>query len=207
MLSFIAQRIIKGVVVLLAIIVLNFFLIRLAPGDPAVVMAGEAGASDQIFVTQLREKFGLDRPLPEQLFRYVKGILSFDLGFSFRQQAPVTKLIMDRLAATLLLTMSAFAISLVLGILFGTLAARWAGTWLDTAITVVALVFYATPLFWIALMALLLFSVGLDRLPSFGYETVGANYTGFAHVLDVGAHLIMPAMTMGLFLMATYMRM
>jgi peptide/nickel transport system permease protein len=72
---------------------------------------------------------------------------------------------------------------------------------------VVALVFYATPLFWIALMAILLFSVALDWLPSFGYETIGANYTGFAHILDVGAHLIMPAMTIGLFFMATYARM
>src|SRR5450755_3586921 len=207
MLSFVAQRIVKGAIVLLAIIVLNFFLIRLAPGDPAVVMAGEAGAGDQAFVTQLREKFGLDRPLPEQLFLYVKGIVSFDLGFSFRQQMPVSKLIMDRLPATLLLTMTAFAISLVLGILLGTLAARWAGTWADTAITVVALVFYATPLFWIALMAILLFSVALDWLPSFGYETIGANYTGLAHIADVGAHLIMPAMTIGLFFMATYARM
>ena len=163
MLSFIGQRIVKGVIVLLAIIVLNFFLIRLAPGDPAMVMAGEAGASDQIFVAQLREKFGLDRPLPEQLFRYVKGIASFDLGFSFRQQMPVSKLIMERLPATLLLTLTAFAISLVFGILFGMLAARFAGTWADTAITVLALVFYATPLFWIALMAILLFSVA-DRL-------------------------------------------
>ncbi len=207
MLSFIGQRIIKGVIVLFAIIVLNFFLIRLAPGDPAMVMAGEAGASDQIFVAQLREKFGLDRPLPEQLFRYVKGIASFDLGFSFRQQMPVSKLILDRLPATLLLTMTAFAISLMFGILFGVLAARFAGTWADTAITILALVFYATPLFWIALMAILLFSVTMDWLPSFGYETVGANYTGLAHVLDVGAHLIMPSATIGLFFMATYTRM
>jgi peptide/nickel transport system permease protein len=177
MLSFVAQRIAKGAIVLLAIIVMNFFLIRLAPGDPASVMAGEAGASDQVFVTQLREKFGLDKPLPEQLLIYVKGVLSLDLGFSFRQQMPVSKLIMDRLPATLLLTLTAFLISLVLGIFFGTLAARWAGTWADTLITIGALVFYATPLFWIALIAILLFSVQLDWLPSFGYETVGANYT------------------------------
>jgi peptide/nickel transport system permease protein len=207
MLSFVAQRIVKCVIVLLAIIVMNFFLIRLAPGDPAAVMAGEAGASDQVFVDQLREKFGLNKPLPEQLLIYVKGVVSFDLGYSFRQQAPVSKLIMERLPATLLLTMTAFAISLVLGIFFGTLAARWAGTWADTAITVVALIFYATPLFWIALIAILLFSVEWDWLPSFGYETVGANYTGFAHMRDVGAHLIMPATTIGLFFMATYTRM
>src|SRR6185369_169391 len=119
MLSFVAQRVLKGVVVLLAIVVFNFFLIRLAPGDPAVVMAGEAGASDQVFVQQLREKFGLDKPLPEQLFIYVKGVVTLDLGFSFRQQAPVSKLILERLPATLLLPLTAFAISLMLGVLFG----------------------------------------------------------------------------------------
>ncbi|WP_027577788.1 ABC transporter permease [Bradyrhizobium sp. Ai1a-2] len=207
MLAFITQRIMKAIVVLLAIVVMNFFLIRLAPGDPAMVMAGEAGASDQLFVAQLREKFGLDQPLPVQLYRYVKGIATLDLGFSFRQQAPVSQLILERLPATLLLTGTAFAISLLSGVLFGTLAARRAGTWADTAITVLALIFYATPLFWVALMAILLFSVAMDWLPSFGYETVGANYTGFAHVLDVGAHLILPAMTIGLFFMATYTRM
>ena len=91
MLAFIAQRIGKAVMVLLAIVVLNFFLIRMAPGDPAMVMAGEAGASDKIFVAQLREKFGLDQPLPVQLYRYVKGIVTLDLGFSFRQQMPVVE--------------------------------------------------------------------------------------------------------------------
>ena len=149
MISFIAQRIAKAVVVLLALVVLNFFLIRMAPGDPALVMAGEAGAGDQIFLAQLREKFGLDQPLPVQLFLYVKGILSLDLGFSFRQQMPVATLILQRLPATLLLTGTAFAISLAFGILFGALAARFAGTWADTAITVLALIFYATPLFWV----------------------------------------------------------
>jgi len=69
MLASIAQRTAKGVVVPIAIIVMNFFLIRLAPGDPAMVMAGEADASDKVFVAQLREKFGLDRPLPEQFVR------------------------------------------------------------------------------------------------------------------------------------------
>lgn len=207
MLSFIAQRVVKGVVVLFAIVILNFFLIRLAPGDPAMVMAGEAGAGDAAYVVQLREKFGLDRPLLEQLAIYVKGIATLDLGYSVRQETPVAKLIADRLPATLLLTLSAFAISLAFGIVFGALAARFAGTWADTAITVLALLFYATPLFWVALMAILLFSVWMDWLPSFGYETVGVSYTGFAHALDVGAHLIMPALTIGLFFMATYARM
>src|SRR5258708_18656163 len=199
MLSFVAQRIAKGAIVLVAIIVLNVFLIRLAPGDPAIVMAGEAGASEKSFFPQSAEKSGLDKPLPEQLFLYVKGILSFDLGFSFRQQAPVAKLILDRLPATLLLTMTAFAISLALGILFGALAARRAGTWADTAITAGALGFYATPLFWIALMAILLFSGALGWLPGFCYETVRANYTGVCPSLGGCARLILPAMTLGRF--------
>jgi peptide/nickel transport system permease protein len=207
MIAFVAQRLVKAVVVLLAIAVLNFVLIRMAPGDPALVMAGEAGAGDKIFVAQLREKFGLDQPLPMQLYLYLKGIVTFDLGFSFRQQMPVAGLIAERLPATLLLTGTAFLISLVFGVLFGMMAARRAGSWADTAITVLALIFYATPLFWVALMAILLFSVTMDLLPSFGYESVGADYTGLAHVLDVAAHLVLPATTIGLFFMATYARM
>ena len=207
MLPFVAQRLVKAVIVLLAIIVLNFFLIRAAPGDPAVVMAGEAGATDEMFVAQLREKFGLDRPMHEQLFLYVKGIASFDLGFSFRQQMPVSKLIFDRLPATLLLTGTAFVISLGLGVLLGGMAARRAGHWTDSAITALALIFYATPLFWVALMLVLLFSVQLEWLPSFGFETVGSGYTGLRYVLDVAAHLVLPAITLGTFFMATYTRM
>ncbi|MFN4277968.1 MAG: ABC transporter permease [Ferrovibrio sp.] len=207
MLSFVAQRLIKAIIVLLAIVVLNFFLIRAAPGDPATVMAGEAGATDELFVVQLREKFGLDRPMHEQLFFYVKGIVTFDLGFSFRQQMPVSKLILDRLPATLLLTGTAFMISLGMGVLLGGMAARRAGRWTDTLITTFSMVFYATPLFWVSLMGILLFSVTLDWLPSFGYETVGAGYTGLRHVADVAAHLVLPATALGLFFMATYTRM
>ncbi len=207
MVGFVARRIGKGIVVLLAIVVLNFFLIRLAPGDPALVMAGEAGAGDEAFIAQLREKFALDQPLPSQLAAYLRSMAGLDLGYSVRQQMPVATLIGERLPATLLLTGSAFAISLSLGVLLGSLAARRAGTLADTAITGFALLFYATPLFWVSLMAILLFSVRLDWLPSFGFETVGAGYTGLSRALDIAHHLVLPAMTLGLFFMAVYVRM
>mgnify|MGYP006284107945 FL=1 len=84
-LRFIAQRLVKAVFVLLAIVVLNFFLIRAAPGDPAAVMAGEAGAADEKFLAQLEERFGLDKPLYEQLWIYVSGIVQLDMGYSYRQ--------------------------------------------------------------------------------------------------------------------------
>jgi len=205
-LSFVGKRLIKAAVVLLAIVVLNFLLIRLAPGDPAAVMAGEAGAGDAKFVAQLREQFGLDRPLPEQLAIYVKGLLSFDMGYSYRQQRSVAELIGDRLPATLLLTLTAFAIAVGGGVALGALAAVRVGRWADSIITVIALVFYATPLFWVALMAILLFSVNLGWLPAFGMQSVGQNLTGLAAIGDVARHLVLPAVTLGLFYMAVYAR-
>lgn len=205
-LGFIIKRLGKAVVVLLAIVVMNFFLIRAAPGDPAQVMAGEAGAADEKFIEQLQEQFGLNRPLHEQLAIYVGGILTLDLGYSYRQQQPVSELIMDRLPATLLLTGTAFLISILLGLFFGAIAASRVGTVTDTVVTSFALLFYATPLFWIALMSILLFSVVLGWLPAYGMETVGANLTGFAYAADVAEHLVLPALTLGLFFMAIYAR-
>jgi len=207
LLRFIAARLVKAVFILLAILVLNFMLIHAAPGDPAAVMAGEAGAADEKFLQDLRERFGLDQPFGVQLWTYIKGAVQFDLGFSYRQQMPVAELIWDRLPATLLLTATAFVISIVFGVIAGVLAAQMQGTWWDTLISSVALLFYATPLFWVALMASLLFSVVLGWLPGFGYETIGADYTGLARVLDIGRHLILPATTLGLFFTAIYVRM
>ncbi|WID95031.1 ABC transporter permease [Bosea vestrisii] len=205
--QFLAGRLAKGIVVLFAIAVLNFFLIRAAPGDPAQVLAGEAGAADEQLLIQLRERFGLDQPLLTQLWVYLKGYLTFDLGFSYRQQQTVLSLILDRLPATLLLTGAAFLVSLGLGTLMGALAARRAGRWQDSVITTLALVFYATPLFWVALMSQIVFSLKLGLVPNVGYESIGANYTGLARALDIASHLVLPALTLGLFFTALYARM
>jgi len=205
--QFLAGRLAKGIVVLFAIAVLNFFLIRAAPGDPAQVLAGEAGAADEQLLIQLRERFGLDQPLLTQLWVYLKGYLTFDLGFSYRQQQSVLSLILDRLPATLLLTGAAFVVSLGLGTLMGALAARRAGRWQDSVITTLALVFYATPLFWVALMSQIVFSLKLGLVPNVGYESIGANYTGLARALDIASHLVLPALTLGLFFTALYARM
>jgi len=171
------------------------------------VLAGESGASDPQFVAQLRAQFGLDQPLGTQLVTYLEKVARFDLGFSYRQQQPVLKLILDRLPATLLLTGSAFILSLVFGVTLGALSARRAGTWVDSVITLFALIFYATPLYWLALMAVLVFTVQLDWLPGFGFMTVGAGLNGFALALDIAKHLLMPALVLALFYMAVYARM
>lgn len=207
MLRFVFQRLGKAIVILFCITVLNFFLIHSAPGDPAAIMAGEAGETDAVFLQQLRERFGLDKPIHVQLWFYLSSVAQLDLGYSYRQQLPVLDLIADRLPATLILSITAFAISLGLGIAAGAFAAARQGRWSDTIMSLIALIFYATPLFWLALMAVLLFSVYLNWLPGFGYETVGSGLSGFARALDITQHLVLPALTLGLFFMAVYVRM
>jgi len=200
------SRLLKMAVVILGIVVVNFLLIHAAPGDPASVIAGQSGAADAKFVAQLRAQFGLDRPLPEQLWIYVRGVLSGDLGMSHRQGRAVAELIGERLPATLLLTGTAFMLALVAGVSLGAAAARRAGRWTDSAITVLALGFYATPIFWVGLMLVLVFSVWLGWLPAFGMNTVGADLHGWAAVADTARYLVLPSLTLGLFYMAIYAR-
>jgi peptide/nickel transport system permease protein len=203
---FLALRILKMIAVVLAIVVINFLLIHAAPGDPASVIAGQSGAADARFIEQLRQQFGLDQPLHIQLYLYLKGILHLDLGMSHRQQRTVASLILDRLPATLLLTGTAFAFAVAAGVALGAAAARRVGRLADTLITILALGFYATPIFWVGLMLVLVFSVWLNWLPSFGMGTVGADLHGIAAVLDVAPYLVLPSLTLGLFYMAVYAR-
>lgn len=206
LLRFLLPRLVKMVAVVLAIVVANFLLIHAAPGDPASVIAGQSGAADEAFVQQLRVQFGLDKPLLQQLWIYVSGVAQLDLGMSHRQQRTVASLIAERLPATLLLTGTAYVLALAAGIALGAAAASRVGRAADSLITVIALTFYATPIFWVGLMLVLVFSIWLGWLPSFGMSSVGADLQGWAAAADVGRHLILPALTLGLFYMAVYAR-
>jgi len=200
------RRLLQAVPVVLAIVVLNFLLLHLAPGDAAQVLAGEAGAATPEYMAQLRARFGLDRPLAVQLLLYVKQMLALDLGFSFRHGMPVLDLILVRLGPTLLLMLTTFVVSVGVGVALGLLAAARAGSWRDTLISILALVAYATPLFWVGLMLIVIFSVKLGWLPTSGMETVGAFHEGWARVADIGRHLILPALSLSLFYLALYVR-
>lgn len=206
-LKFLLLRVLQGVAALLLIAVMNFLLIRAAPGDPATVMAGETGATDAVYMQQLRERFELDKPLPVQLASYLGHLVRLDLGTSYRQQRPVIDLIAERLPATLLLTGTAFGLSLAFGVALGVWASARVGSWKDGLIGVLSTLFYATPLYWLALLAVLVFSIWLPWLPAFGYESVGAGYTGIERMLDIGQHMVLPALVLALFYMAIYARM
>lgn len=205
-LLFFARRCFKAALVILFVIAINFALIRAAPGDPATILAGEAGAVDAGFVERIRQDYGLDKPVPVQLLTYMKQLLSFELGDSYRENRPVKDIVLEKLPATLLLTLSAFVFSVLAGVGLGIAAARRAGTLLDTLITAGSLVFFAMPLFWIGLLAIVVFSMKLGWLPPYGMSTVGAELTGWAAALDVARHLVMPAITLGLFYVAIYTR-
>jgi peptide/nickel transport system permease protein len=205
-LGYAGRRLLQAVPIILAMAVFNFLLLHLAPGDAADVLAGEAGSASPEFVARLRADFGLDRPLPLQLFFYVKQVVTLDLGFSFRHRTPVLSLILSRLPATLILMTAAIGLSVGLGILLGVLAARHVNTWVDNAISVFALLSYATPIFWIGLMLIVLFAIQLGWLPTHGFAAVGAAGSSLAHALDVGRHLVLPATTLALFYVALYTR-
>lgn len=199
-------RILKALLVLVSVIVINFALVRLAPGDPVSVIAGEAGASDARFVADLREEFQLDRPIHVQLAAYLASVATGDLGYSYRQRRPVIDLIRERLPATLLLTGSAFLFSILVGVGFGTFAGLKRGSWSDSGLMLLCLLCYALPVFWLGLVLVLIFSVWLKWLPAFGMQTLGFQGGWFAQVGDILLHLILPCITLGAYYVALYTR-
>ena len=203
---FLGHRLLLAIPVVLGIVVLNFFLIHLAPGDAASVLAGESGAASPEYMEQLRRKFGLDQPMATQFGVYLLNMLHLDLGYSFRNDSPVASLILDRLWPTSLLMLTAFGTALVIGTLLGLVAATGRNSWRDAVISLVSLVAYATPGFWLGLMMIVIFAIRLGWLPTSGFDTVGADNEGWDEVWDVGRHLVMPAVALSLFYLAVYAR-
>ena len=205
-LRFIAKRIAQGVLTILGIAIINFFLLQLAPGDAADALAGEAGTADPQYLADLRAQFGLDQPLWVQLAAFLKRIVLLDLGYSFRYNQDVATLIFARLPATLILMATSVAIALAAGVFFGVTAARHFNKLPDRLISLGALLLYATPPFWIGLMMILVFSVWLGWTPTGGMRDITATGGGMAGALDVAWHLVLPALTQAFFYLAIYTR-
>ena len=205
-LQFIALRLVKTALVALAVVILSFFLIRLAPGDAATVMAGQSGYADEAFMKSLRAEYGLDKPLPVQLARYLGAVAKGDLGTSYVRRQPVLDVILERLPNTLLLDAFALVVAIAGGVWLGGIAARRPGSAGDAGVTVLSMLFYAVPQFWLGMMMVLVFAVWLAWLPPFGIETMGADLTGLARAGDVARHMILPGVTLALYFLASYAR-
>ena len=205
--ALIVRRIAHAVALLLAVAVLNFALIHLAPGDAVDSIVGEMGGASAETIASLRHAYGLDQSLPAQLLIYLKHVATGDLGQSMYFSRPVLGLIMERVPATVILVFSALLLSLVLGTALGVLAARYPRSWLSAAVTVVSLFGFSAPVFWSGLMLLLLFASVIPILPSSGMYDVVANAQGLAGVIDVVYHLVLPASTLAFIYLALYSRM
>ncbi len=203
---FVARRLAQAAFIVACTAIINFTIVHLAPGDIVDVLAGEAGAADPGYVAELRASFGLDQPLYVQLGRYLWNVAHLHMGYSFRYNMPVISLVLQRLGPTLLLMVASLVTAFFGGIVLGVTASRRMRSVTDNIISLLALLAYATPLFWLGLMLIVVFTLKLNLLPGSGMYTIGATDRPLGHALDVLHHLVLPATTLSLFYMATYTR-
>ncbi|MBN2655557.1 MAG: ABC transporter permease [Spirochaetales bacterium] len=213
MLKYILKRLALLLPTLFGVITLVFFMIALAPGDPARVMLGERATADS--VEQLRHDLGLDKPLYVQYGLYLQRVVKLDLGKSIKSGQKVSEEIWDHFPATIELTIWAMIFSTVVGIIIGVLSATRKNGWIDFASMGGALMGVSMPVFWLALVLIMIFSVKLDMFPTGGRMNIRYYFTPITglYVLDgiliffksgdikvfISAlhHLVLPAVALG----------
>jgi ABC-type dipeptide/oligopeptide/nickel transport system permease component len=193
LLKYTLRKLLQVPVIVLAVVLLMFLLIQLAPGDPVAALIGDAPTSPE-YVAELRRYLGIDKPIQEQLVHYVMNLLRGDLGSSYYYKAPVLELILGRAQATALLLGTSLMFATLFGIVLGVAAAARPNSSADTAANVVALVGYSLPVFWLAELALLFFALQLNWFPAQGMTSLRETKTGFADLLDRAHHLVLPAL-------------
>ena len=201
---YILRRALQAVPLLLGVLVVNFFLIHLAPGDPIYLLAGDGG--DEAYFAAMREKYGLDRPLPVQLGLYLLGVAQGEFGYSFAYARPVFDVIFARLPPTLLLMSASIVLSTVVGIWLGLVSVRKLRSGLDRSILLATLLGYGMPAFWLGQLLILLFAVRLGWFPVQGMVNARADYEGLARIGDVLLHLALPVATLSVLHLALVTR-
>jgi len=205
-LRIVAERLAYGIGLLVAVLVLNFFLIRLAPGDPIQFLIGEMGGASEEFVRDIRKGYGLDRPLIEQLGIYLAKAAQGDLGRSFYYNSPVLDLFINRAGPTILLIATATVVSLFAGTVLGVLSSRRPDGLFSTVVTVFSLIGYAAPVFWTGLLLVILFASYLPIFPVQGMRNLALQGNAITIALDIAHHLVLPALTLSIIYMAQYSR-
>ncbi|MCH2421726.1 MAG: ABC transporter permease [Acidimicrobiales bacterium] len=183
-----------------------FFLIQIAPGDAALYLAGDQGVGDAEFLAQVRADYGLDRPLLVQLRTYVGNVAQLDLGDSIYFNEPVLGLIVERLFATVLLAGTSLLFAVGLGVAIGVYTARRPESSMSSAATVSSLVGFSTPVFYSAIMFIVLFAAKWSLLPVGGIEDVRYEGNWVGETIDLLQHLILPALSLGIIYLAIYSR-
>lgn len=202
----IGKRLAHVFLLLLAVIVFNFFLVRLAPGDPAEVIAGEMGGVTAEVLQDIRRSYGLDKPQLVQLGVYLGRVAQGDLGYSYFYNTPVTELIFARLGPTLILVLTALFFAIGVGTLLGVLASLKPAGLFSNIITVFALVGYSMPVFWTGIMLVIVFAATLGWFPISNMYEVTVTESGWVKFADLLHHLVLPAFTLGVIYLAQYAR-
>ncbi|MEM6940087.1 MAG: ABC transporter permease [Pseudomonadota bacterium] len=199
-------RTLYAVALLIAVLVLNFALMHLAPGDVADTIAQSAGGADPEMLAQIRAEYGLDQPFIVQLGRYIGGVLQFDLGYSYFYNRPVTDLILERLPATLLLVFTAQILALLLGVFLGAVSAQNPNGPLSHLVTFVSLFGYSAPVFWTGILLLIAFSLNVQWFPVAGMRDVTVEGGFWVTTVDIARHLTLPMLTLSSIFLALYSR-
>lgn len=202
----IAKRIGYGLLLLIGVLVLNFTLITIAPGDIADSIAGDMGGADATVLEEIRQRYGLNEPFHVQLWRYVSGVARLDLGFSYFYNTPVTTLILEKLPATLLLVFSSQILAIVLGTLLGVLAAKKPNGVVSLLVTFLSLFGFAAPVFWSGILLIIAFVSIFPLFPVGGMTDVTVEGGFFVHLLDLLHHLFLPMITLASIYLALYSR-
>jgi len=188
--STILQRVLWAALLLLAVLVLNFSMMHLAPGDIADTISQSMGGADATTMAQIRSDYGLDKPFIFQLGTYIGKVLHFDLGYSYFYNQPVTTLIFEKLPATLLLVLTAQILALIVGVLLGVYSARNTDGWASHFVTFFALFGYSAPVFWTGILLLIAFSLKIPLFPVAGMVDVTVEGGFFAKLIDLLRHMV-----------------
>jgi peptide/nickel transport system permease protein len=195
---YLGRKLLQLVLTLLAVATFNFLLFRVLPGDPLQLYARSGHLTPEA-AAQLRRVFGLDKPVIEQFWIYLKDLFHGNLGFSLTYRRPVADIVLQRLANTVLLVGAATVLVVGLGIVLGVISASRRGSRVDSATVFGSLVLWSMPTFWVGLLLVFAFGVWWKLLPITGIATAGASYsTPLGAPLDVLRHLILPTLTLAL---------
>ncbi|MGI6696171.1 MAG: ABC transporter permease [Christensenellales bacterium] len=199
MLKVFLRRLLQIIPTLFVVIAFTFIATRVIPGDPVAAMVGDQ--YDVSKVEALKEELGLNKPILVQFGDYLKGIFEGDLGKSYYFNMPAIEMIKMRLPNTLLLSVTSLVFAVLVGVLLGVVSATHQSSITDYLLTVLSLFGISAPVFWVAIMLVLLFSVTLGWLPSFGMATIATD--GFFNFLK---HLAMPCFCLSIIPMGTFTR-
>lgn len=202
---YIVSRLIWGAIIVLLILVLNFLVIHMVPGDPLHALLGDFPVPPG-YAEQVRADFGLDQPLATQLGLYLLNLVQGNLGFSFANRMPVLDLILSRLGPTVLLMVPALFFAAVFGVMLGVAAAPRAGSVQDSALTAISLFGYSVPIFWLGQMLIIVFAIHLGWFPAQGMRSMREELHGLDAVLNVTRHLALPAFSVMIFYIAIVSR-